>query len=484
MLFNSYIFILLFFPLCLVGYYGLNKIKKHNIAMVFLWGMSLWFYGYFNPGYLLIIISSILLNFAIYKILGRLSDKKIKKLCLVAGLAANIAILGYFKYTDFFISTLNSVAKTDFNLINVVLPLGISFFTFQQLSFVIDSYKGEVGNYSFIEYACFVTYFPQLIAGPIVTHDELVPQFKDMSKKSISWDNFSRGLFIFVLGMTKKVMVADMFGNAVNVGFADINGLNSTSAVIVMLAYTIQIYFDFSGYCDMAIGLGKMMNFDLPLNFNSPYKALTITEFWDRWHMTLTRFFTKYVYIPLGGSRKGAVRTYVNVMLVFLISGFWHGASWTFVLWGVLHGVFNVITRMFKKYFDKIPSVINWLITFTFVNATWVFFRAETFTQAWVILKKAISFDFSGFDAAFITKIESPELVEVMDLLSVREIFPPVILVGWLAAAFIIMLGSKNAYEKMKTFKPTVITFMVAMFLLVWSVFSMEGISEFLYFNF
>ncbi|MBQ7006392.1 MAG: MBOAT family protein, partial [Oscillospiraceae bacterium] len=219
MLFNSYIFILLFFPLCLVGYYGLNKIKKHNIAMVFLLGMSLWFYGYFNLGYLLIIISSILLNFAIYKILGRLSDKKIKKLCLVAGLAANIAILGYFKYTDFFISTLNSVAKTDFNLINVVLPLGISFFTFQQLSFVIDSYKGEVGNYSFIEYACFVTYFPQLIAGPIVTHDELVPQFKDMSKKSISWDNFSRGLFIFVLGMTKKVMVADMFGNAVNVGF-------------------------------------------------------------------------------------------------------------------------------------------------------------------------------------------------------------------------------------------------------------------------
>jgi len=484
MLFNSYIFILLFFPLCLVGYYGLNKIKKHNIAMVFLWGMSLWFYGYFNPGYLLIIISSILLNFAIYKILGRLSDKKIKKLCLVAGLAANIAILGYFKYTDFFISTLNSVAKTDFNLINVVLPLGISFFTFQQLSFVIDSYKGEVGNYSFIEYACFVTYFPQLIAGPIVTHDELVPQFKDMSKKSISWDNFSRGLFIFVLGMTKKVMVADMFGNAVNVGFADINGLNSTSAVIVMLAYTIQIYFDFSGYCDMAIGLGKMMNFDLPLNFNSPYKALTITEFWDRWHMTLTRFFTRYIYIPLGGSRRGKMRTYINVFIVFLISGFWHGAGFTFILWGVLHGLFSIITRMFRSIFDKIPAFINWIITFIFVNVTWVFFRADTIADGINLLSKVFDFNFGAINANLVTAFTMKEVEFVLNIIPGAAGFAPYIMVLFFAAAVIVTVKAPNAYECMVNFKPTIANSLVTVLLFIWCLISFSGISTFLYFNF
>lgn len=483
MLFNSYIFILLFLGLCIAGYFALNHFRKYNLAMVFLLGMSFWFYGYNNIYYLGILIFSVLINYGVYLLIKR-TDKKAKKALVIAGVSVNVGILLYFKYMDFFIGNINGIFKTEIPFLRIALPLGISFFTFQQISFIVDAYRGEIPKYNFLHYACFVTYFPQLIAGPIVTHDELVPQFTDAAKKKFNSENFAKGIYIFSLGMAKKVLMADTFGRMVSYGYDTYEYLNTTAALLVMIGYTIQIYFDFSGYCDMAIGIGKMMNLDLPVNFDSPYKARTITEFWDRWHMTLTRFFTKYVYIPLGGSRKGAVRTYVNVMLVFLISGFWHGASWTFVLWGVLHGVFNVITRMFKKYFDKIPSVINWLITFTFVNVTWVFFRAETFTQAWVILKKAISFDFSGFDAAFITKIESPELVEVMDLLSVREIFPPVILVGWLAAAFIIMLGSKNAYEKMKVFKPTVITFVVAMFLLVWSVFSMEGISEFLYFNF
>ncbi len=483
MLFNSYIFILLFLGLCIIGYFGLNYFKKYNLAMVFLLGMSLWFYGYNNINYLWILIFSVLVNYGFYLLLNK-TEKKVKKALMIAGVSVNVGVLLYFKYMDFFIGNINGIFKTDIAFLRIALPLGISFFTFQQISFIVDAYRNEIPKYNFLHYACFVTYFPQLIAGPIVTHDELVPQFMDLSKKKFNSESFARGIYLFTLGLAKKVLIADTFGRMVSYGYDTYEYLNTPTAIVVILAYTIQIYFDFSGYCDMAIGLGKMMNFELPLNFNSPYKALTITEFWDRWHMTLTRFFTKYIYIPLGGSRKGEVRTCINVMIVFLISGFWHGASWNFVFWGVIHGIFNVITRVFKKFFDKLHPALNWLITFTFVNVTWVFFRAETFTQALTILRKAVSFDFTGFDQTFITKIESPELVELMDILSIRQIYPPIIFVGWVVVALILMLGSRNAYEKTKTFKPNVITFIVTLFLLVWSVFSLEGISEFLYFNF
>ncbi len=483
MLFNSYIFILLFLGLCIIGYFGLNHLKKYNLAMVFLLGMSLWFYGYNNINYLWILIFSVLANYGFYLWINK-TQNKAKKAVMILGVSLNVIVLLYFKYMDFFIGNINGIFKTEIDFLRIALPLGISFFTFQQISFIVDAYKGEIPKYNFLSYACFVTYFPQLIAGPIVTHDELVPQFMDESRKKFNSANFAKGIYIFVLGLAKKVLVADTFGRVVSYGYDTYEYLNSPTAIVVILAYTIQIYFDFSGYCDMAIGIGQMMNLELPQNFNSPYKAFTITEFWDRWHMTLTRFFTKYVYIPLGGSRKGAVRTYVNVMIIFLISGFWHGASWTFVLWGAMHGIFNVITRIFKKFFDKLHPVFNWLLTFTFINVTWVFFRADTFHQALTILKKAVSFDFSGFDPSFITQIESSELVELTDILSLREIYPPIIFAGWFIVAFVLMLGSKNAYEKMKTFKPTVIMFVLTLFLLVWSVFSLEGISEFLYFNF
>lgn len=484
MLFNSYIFILLFLPLCVLGYFGLNHFKKYNLAQIFLLGMSLWFYGYYNPSYLLILISSVLINYSIYLLQGKLEKQGVKKAAMIAGVCINAGILLYFKYMDFFIGNINGIFKADIDFLRIVMPLGISFFTFQQISFIVDAYRGEIPKYNFWHYACFVTYFPQLIAGPIVTHDELVPQFNDVEKKKLNSENLAKGIYIFSLGLAKKVLIADMFGKLVSYGYDTVDSLNSISAMIVMLSYTIQIYFDFSGYCDMAVGLGKMMNIDLPQNFNSPYKALTITEFWDRWHMTLTRFFTKYVYIPMGGSRKGKIRTYVNVLVVFLISGFWHGASWNFVFWGVIHGVFNVLTRIFKKFVAKVPAVINWLITFSFVNVAWVFFRAETFPKALAVLKAAFSFNFSGYDSTFTTLIESSELVELMDILKVRNLFPPVILVGYFVVAFGLIIGGKNAYEKMQTFRPTFFKFLTTMFLLIWSIFSFAGISTFLYFNF
>ena len=483
MLFNSYIFVLLFLPLCLIGYFGLNHFKKYKLAQIFLLGMSFWFYGYFNPAYLLIIMSSVLINYTVYRLMGKASLSHFRKAFMIVGVILNVGILGYFKYMDFFIENLNGIFGTDIPFLKIALPLGISFFTFQQISFVVDAYRGEITEYGFLDYANFVTFFPQLIAGPIVTHDELVPQFLDEEKKKFNWDNFAQGIYIFTFGLSKKVLLADTFGSAVTYGFTTVNQATAASALLVMLSYTIQIYFDFSGYCDMAIGIGKMMNIDLPLNFNSPYKALTIAEFWDRWHMTLTRFLTKYVYIPLGGNRKGNVRTYVNILLVFLVSGFWHGASWTFVFWGVCHGLFMVITRLFKKFFDRLHPVFNWFMTFSFVNVMWLFFRAETFTQAITMLKAAFSWNFY-LDPVFVQMFRLPELKKVLSLFRIEDRYPNLLITVFLLLAFILILGCENAYEKMGKFKPTFWRWAVTVILFVWSIVSFTGVSEFLYFNF
>lgn len=484
MLFNSYIFILCFLPLCIVGYFALNHYNKYTLAQIFVLGMSLWFYGYYNISYLYVIIASVVINYCIYIMIQKIKGKKYSKLVMAAGVVINIGILLYFKYMNFFIANMNVILKKDISFLKIALPLGISFFTFQQVSFIVDAYRGEVPSYNFLHYACFVTFFPQLIAGPIVTQDELVPQFLDKERKVLNADNLARGIYIFVIGLSKKVLLADVFGQFVSYGYAVVDRLNSVEAIIVILSYTIQIYFDFSGYSDMAIGIGKMLNIDLPQNFNSPYKSLTITEFWDRWHMTLTRFFTKYVYIPLGGNRKGALRTYVNILIVFLISGFWHGANWTFVFWGGIHGIFVVITRKFADYFKKLHPALNWLLTFTFVNIAWVFFKANTFTQAVTLLRNAVAWKFGGFDTTFIECVRSPELTEVLSIFSLENIYPQIIITAYFVVALFLLLGSKNAYDKMQSFRPTATRMITTLFLLVWSVFSLTGISTFLYFNF
>lgn len=484
MLFNSYIFILLFLPLCLIGYFLLNKFKQYTLAQVFLFGMSLWFYGYFKVKYLGIILASILINYLVYLGINRSGTKRKAKGIMIAGVCINVGILLYFKYMDFFISNINALLGTEIGFLRIVLPLGISFFTFQQISFIVDAYRGEIPGYGFWHYAGFVAFFPQLIAGPIVTHDELVPQFLDEKKKHPDAENIAQGIYIFALGLAKKVLLADSFGKIVSYGYGNLDKMDSVEACLVILAYTIQIYFDFSGYCDMAIGIGKMFNIDLPVNFNSPYKARTITEFWDRWHMTLTRFFTKYVYIPLGGNRKGAVRTYVNVFLVFLISGFWHGASWNFVFWGVMHGLFVVLTRRFKEFFAKVPGIINWFVTFVFVNIAWVFFRAQTMGDAFSVLKNLFAFRFDGLDGNYIEVIRSVEFTEVLGLFALEEKFPPFVLTGFFLTALIGLFGCKNAYQKMQEFKPGLWTMVITVVLLVWCIFSFAGISTFLYFNF
>lgn len=487
MLFNSYIFIFLFLPVTLIGYYIINHLNLYRVANVFLIAMSLWFYGYFNQSYLIIICGSIIANFLISKGLGRLVQNTIfKKIILIIGLLANVAVIFYFKYFDFFLENVNIIFDKSFELKNIVLPLGISFFTFQQISYLVDSYKGETRNYSFDEYALFVSFFPQLIAGPIVLHHEIIPQFKQQKKRHLLPQNFSKGMYIFAIGLFKKVIIADTFGRAVSYGFGTIETLSSMEALVVSLSYTFQLFFDFSGYCDMAMGIGYMFNIELPQNFNSPYKATSITDFWSRWHMTLTRFLTTYIYIPLGGNRKGKIRTYINIMIVFLVSGIWHGANWTFILWGFLHGFFNCLNRLFRKSWERLGKVTQWGITFMIINMLWILFRADNISSAILFIKEMCclsSFTMSDglyncFNLTDFLFIESkiPFLHFLLSKITGFNLW------FFILGAFFVVLNFRN--NKEVEFKPTILTSLLTVIFILWSVVSFTGISTFLYFDF
>lgn len=492
MLFNSYIFILVFLPAALTGYFLLNHFNKNTLAKAFLLGMSLWFYGYFNYTYLLVILSSIAVNYAVvYRMRhadGEAHEDKgflsSRKLWLFIGLAFDIGMLFYFKYFDFFLSNVNAVFKLDFNMRNILLPLGISFFTFQQISYVVDAYRGETDDETFLDYAVFVTFFPQLIAGPIVTHDELIPQIRDARRQRPDYENISRGLMIFTAGLFKKVIVADTFGGVADWGFGGIAGLSSIDAVLVMFSYTMQIYFDFSAYSDMAIGIGKMFNFELPVNFNSPYKSFSIIEFWQRWHMTLTRFLRKYIYFPLGGSKKGTVRTYVNIMIVFLVSGLWHGAAWTFILWGALHGLAQCLNRFFKKQYENFHKAFQWLITFVFVNATWLIFRASTISDIKLMLKRLLMGGFTiskSIGAAF--GLDELNLFEdILHITRYTDKIPGFNILSFYLVAFLVVLNCKNVQER--KYNLTAFNSIVTVVTLVWCICSLSGVMTFLYFNF
>ena len=487
MLFNSYIFVLLFLPLCLAGYFGLNHAKRYTLAQVFLLAMSLWFYAYFNLSYLAIILSSILFNYLITLVMSRTVNPVFRKMEVVFAVAVNLGILFYFKYFDFFLMNLNRFVHTDYTLHNILLPLGISFFTFQQVSYVVDAYRGEVKQYGFLQYASFVAYFPQLIAGPIVTHDELIPQFMDESKKRFNWDNFAKGLYMFAMGLAKKVLIADLFAGAANWGFSNVQMLDTTNALLASLAYTIQIYFDFSGYCDMAIGIGQMMNLELPINFDSPYKSLSIGEFWRRWHKTLTRFFTRYLYIPLGGNRKGMLRTYLNIMIVYTVSGLWHGANYTFIAWGILQGVLCVINRHWEKPLSKLHPALCWLVTFALVNLSWTLFRADSIGDALIFLRRFLWLDIGPVNENLATAFLIPEIQFVLKSIPnlpyqyySAETYLPLFYCG----AAVLFLGAENAHQHMDRFTPSAGKLLFTTVLLTVSILTFGSVSTFLYFNF
>ncbi len=387
MLFNSFDFLFVFLPLCLLAYFGLNRLGKCLAAKCVLVVFSLYFYAFFNLSYLPIILTSIVVNYMVGYMLDRLRGNRGRKAALCVGVLFNVLLLGYFKYYDFFVENLNALFSSNFALRHILLPLGISFFTFQQLAFCADSYKRTVMFPNFIDYCNFVTFFPQLIAGPIVLPQEMLSQFSDPKNMRVRYRNLFDGLFIFSMGLAKKVVIADSIAVFANAGFeTSQTHFTMAEAWLVSLSYTMQLYFDFSGYCDMAIGLGRMFNINLPVNFDKPYIAQNFQEFWKRWHITLNRFLTQCVYIPLGGSRKGSFRTYVNILIVFLVSGLWHGAGWTFVLWGFFHGCGVVVCRLWRNLRLPLPRIPSILLTFFFVNILWVLFRADSVGRAWTVI--------------------------------------------------------------------------------------------------
>ncbi len=492
MTFNSYIFILLFLPLTLIGYFGINKTGKYKLGLLWLTGMSCWFYGAFSIEYLLLFAVSICVNqFGVCR-MKEMAQGTRKKLVFAVLLIMNIGLLLYYKYADFFIENVNKAFQTEYNLLNLALPVGISFYTFRQLAYVIDCYKEQTVPYSFFDYATYALWFPMLIQGPIAGHEEVIGQFQDREKKKVCYENLSKGMYAFARGLAKKVLLADTLSPIVAMVFPRPYAFDATNALLAMLCYTLQIYFDFSGYCDMAYGIGLMFNIELPINFHSPYKAVSISDFWDRWHMTLTKFFTKYVYIPLGGSRRGSLRTCLNVMIVFLVSGFWHGANWTFVLWGAFHGILKVIERFIGKWTEKIPKVIRIGVTFVLVTLGWSLFRAPTIAHEKVLLEQVKAMQFGPVSTEFteyFNELTELRLLGRLGLQGVIEGAPALLFLVFLAISLIFVWFCKNTKEKTEEMdfdgtKRYTGKMVLTVVLLTWSIVSLSEISEFIYFNF
>lgn len=387
MLFNSFEFILVFLPIVFSGYFLLTRFNQYTGAKLWLLIASFVFYSWFNVSYVFLLATSIAFNFVVAKLIVRATAVSMRKLWLSIGVIINVGLLGYYKYADFFISNINAVSGSDFNLLHIILPVGISFFTFQQIAYLVDTYKNESDNYDLLNYSVFVSFFPQILSGPISHHKEMIAQFKDKALSKLNTGNIARGIFIFNMGLAKKIVIADTFGKVANHGYANSELLGLLDSWITSFSYSVQLYFDFSGYTDMAIGVALLFNIRLPENFWSPHKSVSIQEFYRRWHITLSRFMRNYIYIPLGGNRRGEVGTYFNLCVTFVIGGLWHGASWTFVFWGALNGIGLVVHRLYRNLKINTPDVVAIAITFVFVMIARVFFRASDWSMAMDVLK-------------------------------------------------------------------------------------------------
>ncbi len=389
MLFNSYAFLLAYLPVTVLGCFLAGRLGKIYGAS-WLAACSLFFYAWWDYRYLALLSASICLNYLSGGYIARHATTRTGRRALTAAVAINLVLLGYYKYADFFLASANAILGTRLPVLDIVLPIGISFFTFTQIAFLADAYAGKVKEYRFVYYVLFVTYFPHLVAGPVLHHKEMMPQFDEDRNYRPAASNFAIGFTIFAIGLAKKVLIADNLASYASPIFSPHAALTFFSAWGGALAYTFQLYFDFSGYSDMAIGLSRLFGVRLPLNFNSPYKSRNIAEFWRRWHMTLSRFLRDYLYIPLGGNRHGSFRRQINLMATMLLGGLWHGAGWNFVVWGGLHGGFLVIHQIWKAFSTQIPlkcpprlgSLFGLVLTFSCVVVAWVYFRAPDLATA------------------------------------------------------------------------------------------------------
>ena len=485
MLFNSYEYIFFFLPITFIIYFFLLHKRLTVGAKGFLVFASLFFYSWWNIAYLPIILSSMLFNYVIGNSLNNhfAKAKMGHRAILTFGIVANLSMLGYFKYADFFLENLNDFSGANIELLHLALPLAISFFTFQQIAYLIDSYRGETSEYDFLNYSLFVTFFPQLIAGPIVHHKEMMPQFASKYNLVKNYKNIATGMFIFSMGLFKKVVIADAFSVWASAGFDKAEVLNLVEAWATSLSYTFQLYFDFSGYTDMAIGAALLFNIRLPQNFNSPYKAKDIQDFWRRWHITLSHFLRDYIYIPLGGSRVSEMRIYNNLMITFILGGLWHGAGWTFIFWGLLHGGALVIHRVWNNLGFQFNSFIAWFITFNFINISWVFFRAKEWSDALKVLKGMFFGEFMLPDKY------ASQLHFLSDFgISFGKVFENISgkdkTIYFLVGAFIVVLTFKNSSFYRDNFKATYWNMIILCIMFFMATSLMSNVSEFLYFNF
>lgn len=481
MLFNSYEFIFIFLPITLFVYFLLAKKRYIKGAIGWLIFASLAFYSYWNIYYLPLLLVSILFNYNV----GKKIEKTRRKSILIFGIAFNLSLLAYFKYAGFFVSSINTAFVTTISVPDIVLPLGISFFTFTQTAYLVDAYRGETKGYSFLTYGLFVTIFPHLIAGPILYHKEMIPQFSNLKNFIVNYRNMAVGISMFSIGLFKKVVIADALAPWVKLAFDNADQLSFIEAWCGALAYTFQLYFDFSGYSEMAVGLGLMLNFKLPINFNSPYKATSVIEFWRRWHMTLSAFLLKYLYIPLGGNRHGEAKKMRNLLVTMLLGGLWHGAGWTFVVWGGLHGCYLVINHQWRKYGIALPRFLNWVITFVCVIMAWVFFRSNSVHDALLIIKAMGNFSNITLPGNGIYEVKlgilknfGVDFGTMINWGGAKEL-------GVLAGCLFMLIYSKNTQERLVKFKPN----------WTWAILLSIGISyililmhtvksEFLYFQF
>jgi D-alanyl-lipoteichoic acid acyltransferase DltB (MBOAT superfamily) len=525
-LFSSYEFALLFLPIVLIGFYLIGTRGHTEAAIAWLVGASLFFYGWWNPAFLGLLLASILGNFAFGRWLGPGSGQKprVRWLLLWLAIGANLVLLGYFKYANFFLDSADRLFGLDWSVQEFVLPLGISFFTFTQIAFLVDAWAGKAREYNLTHYLLFVTYFPHLIAGPVLHHGEMMPQFARREGFRFSPENLAVGLAVFGFGLFKKVVLADQlatYGSPVFAAASRGVGLSFFEAWGGAWAYALQLYFDFSGYSDMAIGISKMFGIRLPINFHSPYRAVNIVDFWRRWHMTLSRFLRDYLYVPLGGNRRGPLHRYLNLMVTMLLGGLWHGAGWTFVAWGALHGLYLAINHLWHALRPRIglaPGAAGWpgrvfaqALTLIAVTLGWVLFRAQDLPSAGSMLASMAGANGIGLPGGLQGLIEglAPWAVGPLGL-DFGGTFPHDLAqwgsgVPWIVAATAIVLLAPNTVQTMRRFDPALVPSRLELaagtwgwpvwrpnpwwaaltaLLLVWSLTWMTNVSEFLYFQF
>jgi len=460
MLFNSHSFVLLFLPLAVAGYWTASRLGGEG-RRIFLLLASVVFYGFAGWTFLAYLAASVCVSGALAYVVGR-SEGHARRLALTLAIVASVGALAVAKYSGFFIDNVNRFFGTDWHLLELIVPLGISFFTFSQVAYVVAVYRRELPRLSFVDYALYVFYFPKLLMGPITEPRVFLEQLD--SNCRIDWDRMCSGLQLFFFGLFKKVFFADAFARTVAYGFGSTDPLSAPDVVVLALSYTFEIYFDFSGYTDMAIGVSRLFGIELPVNFDSPYRALSVRDFWKRWHLTLTGFLTKYVYFPLGGSRCGTLRTYANILIVFLVSGIWHGANWTFIVWGLLHGLLMVRDRAMERVDARVPGLIRWAVMFSVTNVLWLLFRSADFAQFKSLVASLFSFHFT------------------LDPVLTHTVVDPLPLAGLLLLAFVFCVALPNSTRR--AFRPNGWNLLLTVVAAVYGIGSLGGNSTFVYFNF